>query len=123
MDDKELRKLNRKELLEILLSQAKLIESLEFELDKTKKELNDKMIVINEAGSIAEASLKLSGIFEKAQEIADQYLNSIRENKDLLIIENNSLVKKINEDRICNLNKTENAILKIKKTRRRKIAA
>ena len=88
MNDKELRKLNRKELLEILVSQANLIESLEKELEEVKKELNNRSIVLREAGSIAEASLKLSGIFEKAQEVADQYINSIIENKDILIINN-----------------------------------
>ena len=40
VNDKELRKLKRKELLEIMLSQAKLIEELENELAKTKKELS-----------------------------------------------------------------------------------
>lgn len=85
MNDKELRKLNRKELLEILLSQAKLIEELESELARTQKELNNKTIILKEAGSIAEATLRLSGIFEKAQEVADEYLNSIKESKDLLV--------------------------------------
>ena len=85
MNDKELKKLNRKELLEILLSQAKLIEELESELARTQKELNNKTIILKEAGSIAEATLRLSGIFEKAQEVADEYLNSIKESKDLLV--------------------------------------
>ena len=85
MNDKELRKLNRKELLEILLSQAKLFEELESELARTQKELNNKTIILKEAGSIAEATLRLSGIFEKAQEVADEYLNSIKESKDLLV--------------------------------------
>ena len=85
MNDKELKKLNRKELLEILLSQAKLIEELESELARTQKELNNKTIILKKAGSIAEATLRLSGIFEKAQEVADEYLNSIKESKDLLV--------------------------------------
>ena len=83
MNDKELKKLNRKELLEILLSQAKLIEELESELARTQKELNNKTIILKEAGSIAEATLRLSGIFEKAQEIADKYLNNIKKNKNI----------------------------------------
>ena len=121
MTEKELRKLNRKELLEILVSQASLIEELEMDLEKTKKELNDKNLRIKEAGSIAEASMKLSGIFEKAQEVADQYLNSIIENKDILVLESSS--KKRKESKKSELKVEDKMISKIKKTRRRKIAA
>lgn len=119
VNDKELRKLKRKELLEIMLSQAKLIEELENELAKTKEELNNKNIMIKEAGSIAEASMKLSGIFEKAQEVADQYLNSIRKNNEVLVmddeIKEDNLAKDINISNECSL------LHKMKKTRRRKI--
>lgn len=79
MNDKELRKISRKELLELLLEQAKKIEALEQELAKTKKKLDSKKITIDESGSIAEASLKLNNIFEIAQETAEQYLINIKE--------------------------------------------
>jgi len=121
VNNNELRKLNRKELLEILVSQAELIDELEKELDKTKKELNNKTIIIKEAGSIAEASLKLSGIFEKAQEIADEYLNSIKaaNSVDLTEESESSGGKSTNlENR-----RSECVTKKIKKTRRRKITA
>lgn len=122
MNDKELKKLNRKELLEILVSQANLIESLEKELEEVKKELNNRSIVLREAGSIAEASLKLSGIFEKAQEVADQYLNSIIENKDILIINNDRMENEFKEiNKLKDIKNDYKMIEKIKKTRRRKI--
>ena len=122
MNDKELRKLNRKELLEILVSQANLIESLEKELEEAKNELNNRSIVLSEAGSIAEASLKLSGIFEKAQEVADQYLNSIIENKDILIINNDRMENEFKEiNKLKDIKNDYKMIEKIKKTRRRKI--
>lgn len=79
MSDKKFRKISKKELLEILLSQAKRIEELEQELNQVNEELKSKRIVINEAGSIAEASLKLSGIFDLAQKTAEQYLMNIEE--------------------------------------------
>lgn len=79
MDDKKLRKISKKELLEILLSQAKRIEELELELKKTKDKLESKKVAINEVGSIAEASLKLNGIFEVAQLTADQYLMNVKD--------------------------------------------
>lgn len=119
VNDKELRKLKRKELLEIMLSQAKLIEELENELAKTKEELNNKNIMIKEAGSIAEASMKLSGIFEKAQEVADQYLNSIRKNNEVLVMDDE--IKEDNLDKDINISNECSLLHKMKKTRRRKI--
>jgi len=79
MNDKKLRKIGKKELLEILLSQAKKIEELEIELEKTQKKLESKKILIEESGSLAEASLKLNNIFETAQQAADQYLLNVKE--------------------------------------------
>lgn len=79
MDEKRLRKIGKKELLEILLSQAKRIEELEIELAKTQKKLDSKKIAIEESGSLAEASLKLNGIFEAAQKAADQYLLNVKD--------------------------------------------
>ena len=119
VNDKELRKLKRKELLEIMLSQAKLIEELENELAKTKEELNNKNIMIKEAGSIAEASMKLSGIFEKAQEVADQYLNSIRKNNEVLVMDDE--IKEDNLDKDINISNECSLLHKMKKSRRRKI--
>lgn len=86
MNNKELRKLNRKELLEIILEQMKRIEGLELELRKAKSELNSKKINIEESGSIAEAVIKLSGIFETAQKTADHYVSNVKENSRKLEI-------------------------------------
>ena len=36
------------------------------------------MLLLSEAGSIAEAALRLNGVFEAAQAAADQYLDSVR---------------------------------------------
>ena len=55
MTDKELRKLNRRELLEILVSQQKEIDRLRSELHQAKEELQDRRIAIEKAGSLAEA--------------------------------------------------------------------
>ena len=63
MDNKELRKLSRKELFEILLEQTKRIEELEVKLDRANKELNERNVSISNVGSLAEASLVLSNIF------------------------------------------------------------
>lgn len=89
MTEKQLKKLSRAELLEILIQQTKRNDSLETELAELKTVYEEKIseyeallerknIAIEESGSIAEASLKLSGIFEAAQQAADVYLENIR---------------------------------------------
>lgn len=79
MDDKRLKKISKKELLEILLAQAKKIDELETELKEVKEELNSRRIEIKKSGSIAEAALKLNGIFELAQKTADEYVENVKE--------------------------------------------
>jgi len=81
MTDKELKKLSRADLLEILIEQGKEIERLKEIIKKDEKKLQSKKIMLNEAGSIAEASLKVNQIFENAQKAADQYLVNIRDLK------------------------------------------
>lgn len=78
MTDKELSKMNRKELLQVLLRQSKRIDELERQLAEAQAELDRRRIVAAEAGSIAEAALRLNRVFEVAQEAADQYLLSLR---------------------------------------------
>lgn len=78
MTTKELKKLSREELLEMLLAQTKKVEELEAQLEKVKKQLEDKNIKVAKSGSIAEAALQLNGVFEAAQNAADQYLANIQ---------------------------------------------
>lgn len=77
--ENKLRRMKRKDLLEILLLQNKKINELEKELINTKKLLDSKEIIISKAGSIAEASLKINEVFEVAQKAADDYLKNIKE--------------------------------------------
>lgn len=77
---KELKRLNRKELLEIVLAQLKRIEALESEMNKLNCSLASRRINIKESGSIAEAALKLNGIFEVAQQTCDNYLENVKKN-------------------------------------------
>ena len=78
MNEKELKKLNRKQLLELLLRQTEYADELREQLDQMKHELENRKLLEKEAGSIAEASLKLNGVFESAQAAADQYLENIQ---------------------------------------------
>ena len=78
MTEKELLKLKKSELLEIMLAQSKEIDSLREQLAKAEAKLKDKKIAIDESGSIAEASLRLTKIFEEAQKAADLYVENIK---------------------------------------------
>ena len=78
MTDKELRKLKRGELLEMLLEQSRENEELKKQLYDMQKKLENRDIILKESGSIAEAALKLNGVFEAAEKAAEQYLENIR---------------------------------------------
>ena len=47
-------------------------------IKELEEQSQEKNIHIEELGSIAEASLKLNGVFESAQAAADQYLENIQ---------------------------------------------
>ena len=79
MNEKELRKISRKELLELLLEQANRIVDLEKELANAKAKLEDKRIMLNEAGNLAEASLKITDLFQKTMETCKIYSDNIEE--------------------------------------------
>lgn len=136
MTDKEIQKLGRRELLQLLLDQAKETEQLRTDLaaaeeraremdetfqrlrerldekdaqiqemsetyERLRGRLNDKdteiqelkdtlqderegrMSTLSEMGSIAEAALRLNGIFEAAQRAADLYLEKVHEVRPL----------------------------------------
>lgn len=88
MTEKEIKKLNRKQLLELLLKQTERADMLEKKLNEAEKKLEDKTLAEAEAGSIAEAALKLNGIFEAADAAAAQYLKNIEnlsKNQNLLL--------------------------------------
>lgn len=79
MNEKELRKISRKELLELLLEQANRIVDLEKELADAKTKLEDKRIMLNEAGNLAEASLKITDLFQKTMETCKIYTDNVEE--------------------------------------------
>ena len=84
MTDRELRKLRREDLLQILISQQSQIDELTRSLEEKTKALENRQIAIEESGSIAEAALKLNGVFAQAQEAADQYLEESRRRADAI---------------------------------------
>ena len=85
MTDKELRRLHREDLLQILIAQQRQIDELNAALEEKEAALNEKKIAVQEAGSVAEAALKLSGVFEAAQQAADQYAGEMRARADEIV--------------------------------------
>ena len=111
MTELDLRGLNRKELLKLMIEQAEEMDAekekyerdieflksehekdLEFlkeenekekeelkkEVEELKNDLQSREIMLDEAGSIAMASLQLNGVFEAAQAACQQYIDNIR---------------------------------------------
>lgn len=78
MPDKELKRLSRAELIDIIYELQKINEEEKLQNQKLKEKLEEKEIRIATFGSIAEAAVKVNGVLEAAQAAADQYLESIR---------------------------------------------
>lgn len=77
MTEKELKRLSRSELLELLLIQTKETERLRKKLAAAEKTLSDRQIQMKKAGDIAHAALEINGVMEAAQAAAQQYLDNI----------------------------------------------
>ena len=77
LTERELRRLRRTELLELLVEQGRVVERLQKEVSELRAEAEERRIRIEKAGSIAEASLGLTKIFEDAQEASKIYLENI----------------------------------------------
>ena len=78
MTDRELRKLSRSDLLEMLIDLSEAHNLVKQQLKTAEEKLNNRQILIDKAGSIAEASLQLNGVFEAAEAAGEQYMESIR---------------------------------------------
>ena len=78
MTSKELKKLRRSDLLEILLSLKKENDLLREQLQQARQELDDRAIALQDTQSLAEAALRLNGIFEAAQAACDQYTENVQ---------------------------------------------
>ncbi len=79
MTEKDLRKLNRYQLLELLILQTERADKLQERVAELERQLKEQDLQIASMGSIAEASLQLGGVFQAAQEAADIYLNAAKE--------------------------------------------
>ena len=82
MTDKEFKRLRRSDLIEILYEYQKREKALNEEIAALKAELESRDLKIRNAGSIAEAVVKLNELFETAQRTADEYVEQVRRNAE-----------------------------------------
>ena len=78
MTETDLKKLSRTDLLEMLIDQSVELQDLRQKYEQAQQALASRELSINNAGSIAEAALQVSGVFEAAQVAAQQYLDNIK---------------------------------------------
>lgn len=79
MTEKELKRLSRAELLELLLMQTRESELLQMKLEAAKLELDARELNLRKAGNLADAVLVINGVLESAQNAAQQYLDNIQQ--------------------------------------------
>lgn len=77
MTDKEFKRLKRADLIEIIYRLQENEEKYRETIAKMGRKLEEKQTKIENAGSIAEAAMALSNVFDAAQEAADRYLADI----------------------------------------------
>lgn len=78
MNQKQLRKLSRSDLMELLLEQGKQIRELEQRLEKAEAALAERTLCQENAGTMAEAALRLTGAVQAVDEACKLYLENIQ---------------------------------------------
>ncbi|MBO5657250.1 MAG: hypothetical protein J6R94_03605, partial [Agathobacter sp.] len=79
MTDKEFKRLNRAQLMDIIYQLQLQVENLTNEKQELEEILKNRRIQIDNAGNLAEAALSINDCFQTAQSAAEQYLSEIRE--------------------------------------------
>lgn len=98
MTDKALRKLNRYQLLELLVMQTEQNQILREQVTQLQRQLDERQVRIDALGSIADASLQLNGVFEAAQKAADDYLQAARLEAERIVSQaRNAAIEQIGE--------------------------
>lgn len=78
MADRELRRMRRTELVEIIYALKQSEDQLKEQNAALTAQLQDRQLRISKAGSIAQAAMELNKVFEAAQAAADDYLHSVQ---------------------------------------------
>lgn len=87
MMSKDLKKLSRRELMDIIYQMKKNEQQMQDEITSLQEALQEKRIRLSTAGSIAEATASITNVFSVAQMTADLYLQEISSMKEETEIE------------------------------------
>lgn len=90
--EKGLKKLRRGELIEIIYQLKKNEQRLQFEISELQCRVREKDLKFERVGSVAEAAVSLSNVFEAAQDAANMYLDEIKKRNEESSEECNKLV-------------------------------
>lgn len=82
MTDKEFRKLRRSALIKIIFEYQHREQEMQAEIKALKAQLEARELKITEAGSIADAVIRLNELFETAQKTADDYIAQVKKKCD-----------------------------------------
>lgn len=77
MTDRQLRRLRREELVDIIYTLQLQQQRLKEENASLRAALDSRRLQVEKVGSLAEAALAVSGVLEAAQQAADVYLASL----------------------------------------------
>lgn len=90
MGKRELKRLGRKELLQLLLEQTEAnekladdIRALHDENTRLREQLREQEVRVTSSGTLAEASLKLAGVFDAADEAARIFLSGVEQTHEI----------------------------------------
>ena len=107
MTDKEFKRLNRAQLIDIIYQFQLKIDTLTEQNQELARELADKRLRLSSAGNIAEAALKMNDCFRSAQNAAEQYLNEIKAIREETEAERHRILSETQEQRERILSETQ----------------
>ena len=77
MAERKMSRMKRRELVEIIDRLQEELETQVREKEELRKQLEDRRIRLEQAGSLAQACMELNQVLEAAQTAADQYVENI----------------------------------------------
>ena len=78
MTERELRRLSRADLLEMLIEQGTELEDLRGKYAAAMEKLEKREVNAEQVGTLAEAALRFNGVFDAADAAAQEYMEAVR---------------------------------------------
>ena len=107
MTDKEFKRLNRAQLIDIIYQFQMKVDTLTEQNQELERELADKRLRLNNAGNIADAALEINDCFRSAQNAAEQYLNEIKAIREETEAQRHRILSETQEQRERILSETQ----------------